>query len=406
MRKCTSTNTLHECLHDFNESSNNITTFKSKQEVSNDSLEHDTESESATNKFDDKDIRISFQESSISKDISCSTFKTALELRNDRNLIASTSNDSRNYFLFDTSILKDDSKDVNAIGRKNKDRNSPVKIDIKNSEEDKAIEHKQLSGFTCARKLHEENNILSKNHLKKSRKSLVKSVKKDSEKKKASPAKKSIYEKILQAASANSKTIVENTTNSSLVEASNSIDSTSLNKDEIKLNSQKKRKSINSFKSSIDVESNKKLKLNEPQVLACDTERITDHNNGVNANETSTNEVIEIEDRKDDIKDVQCEEELSMIKTVEEEILREHKDLQRKQDKIHQSKQQKGEDNKKVLVPADKATQFKTAEILKAHLMKYYPSKRIPDRTTFSKTCREMHYKLLAKKIFGKIDFD
>ena len=392
VRKCTSTNTLHECLRDFNVSSNNVTIYKSKQEVSNDSLEHDTESESVTNKFDVKDIRISFQESSISKDISCSTFKTALELRNDRNLIASTSNDSRNY-LFDASILKDDSED----------RNSPVKVDIKTSEEDKTIELQQLSGFTCARKLHEENNTLSKNYSKKSRKSLAKSVKNDSEKKKASPTKKSIYEKILQAASANFKTTVENTTNSSITEASNSIDSTSLNNDEIKLNSQtrNKRKNINSFKSSIDVESNKKLKLNEPQVLAGNTERITDHNNGVNANETSTNETIEIEDRKDDIKDVQCQEELSMIKTVEEEILREHKNLQRKQDKTHRSKQQKGED-KKVLVPADKATQFKTAEILKAHLMKYYPSKRIPDRTTFSKTCREMHHKLLAKKIFDK----
>lgn len=58
--------------------------------------------------------------------------------------------------------------------------------------------------------------------------------------------------------------------------------------------------------------------------------------------------------------------------------------------------------NKKLLVPADKATQFKTVEILKSYLMKYYRSERIPDRTTFSKTCRKIHHTLLAQKIFDE----
>lgn len=56
----------------------------------------------------------------------------------------------------------------------------------------------------------------------------------------------------------------------------------------------------------------------------------------------------------------------------------------------------------KLYTSADKSTQFKTAKILKSYLMQYYPSTRIPDRQTFSKTCREMHYTMLNKKIYDK----
>lgn len=69
----------------------------------------------------------------------------------------------------------------------------------------------------------------------------------------------------------------------------------------------------------------------------------------------------------------------------------------------HLKQHEKDKSNNRLKVPADKVIQFKTAEILKSYLMKYYPSERLPDRATFSKTCREMHYSMLRKKIFGKI---
>ncbi|XP_012136098.2 ATP-dependent DNA helicase Q5 isoform X1 [Megachile rotundata] len=406
VRKCTSTNTLHECLSD-NVNSNNCTTGENKQEESNDSndsFEQDTGNDNAINKFYDKDIGTSFKKSNTNRDISCSTFKTALELRNDRRLMASTANNKKKY-LFDSSILTNDSKDINVLGTETKDSDSPAKVDSEKNmtlTEDKSNELQQLSGFTCARKIHEENKI-SKTEDKKSRKSSKKSVKKDSEKKKTS-ASKTVYDQILQAANSNPKRTIEHVANESLSEDNKSIDSTVITKDAT-VNSQtkNKRKNINLFKDNTNAEPNKKLKFSEEKVLAVDTERTIDHNSEVNVNEMSINKKIESETRKDDINDVQCEEVLSMIKTVEEEISKEGytvvQHLETKQDKTRRSKH---ESNKKVLVPADKATQFKTAEILKTHLMKYYPSKRIPDRTTFSKTCREMHYKILAKKIFDK----
>lgn len=77
--------------------------------------------------------------------------------------------------------------------------------------------------------------------------------------------------------------------------------------------------------------------------------------------------------------------------------------LERKHNAARRSKQHSSKKGKKLMFPADKATQFETAAILKSFLMKYYPSTRIPDRTKFSKTCREMHHTLLSQKIFGTV---
>jgi len=80
-------------------------------------------------------------------------------------------------------------------------------------------------------------------------------------------------------------------------------------------------------------------------------------------------------------------------------------ELKKKEKLAHSSRSTHHKDSKssnRLKVPADKTTQFKTAEILKSYLMRYYPSERLPDRATFSKTCREMHYDMLKKKIFDK----
>lgn len=54
-------------------------------------------------------------------------------------------------------------------------------------------------------------------------------------------------------------------------------------------------------------------------------------------------------------------------------------------------------------VPTEKTIRFETARVLKDYLMKYYPSKPMPDRETFTKTCREIHLLIMEKKISGKL---
>ncbi|XP_066602735.1 ATP-dependent DNA helicase Q5-like isoform X2 [Prorops nasuta] len=57
----------------------------------------------------------------------------------------------------------------------------------------------------------------------------------------------------------------------------------------------------------------------------------------------------------------------------------------------------------KTVVKVNKAMQFKTAEMVKSCLMKYYLTGRIPDKSTFSRICREMHHNVMDKKITDKI---
>lgn len=52
-------------------------------------------------------------------------------------------------------------------------------------------------------------------------------------------------------------------------------------------------------------------------------------------------------------------------------------------------------------VATDKAVRFETARILKSYLMKHYPSKLMPDRDTFTKTCKEMHIEMMSNNVLG-----
>ncbi|CAK9816235.1 ATP-dependent DNA helicase Q5 [Anthophora quadrimaculata] len=408
VRKCTSANMLHEYLYDFNinnkQQLEDLNDCKNKREEYDYRLEQNIQDKSELNKQSDKHI-------------SCPTFKTALELRNDDKLLETNSSNNTKY-LFNANILKNDSKYTNSREKQNDankshflfakyehtEKTNIIKEDNKVAvRKDKSIDFQALSGFTCARKIHEDNETLLKSRDKKSRKSLKESIKKDLKSKKGFVATKSIYEQILESVKSNS--------NDTISISNESNDSTNVTEDltESKSESKKKRKNVDLFESNVNTELNKKTKLDEEKSFINTKQNI-------NANETRVNNVSldkknKTDNEKHEIIHSKSEKSYSIIKDKgKTEVSKEQNTSQRtelkglsqeKRDKKSHSKQDTSK-HKKILVPADKITQFKTAEILKSYLMKYYPSERIPDRTTFSKTCREMHHTLLAKKIFDK----
>ncbi|XP_043507171.1 ATP-dependent DNA helicase Q5-like isoform X2 [Frieseomelitta varia] len=404
IRKCTSSNTLHEHLRDFD--------ANSKQNMQ---LEYCNEYDDKEGKSDDleqdtKD-KLSKQEN---KNILCPIFKTALEIRKSEKILENKPHTNKKD-IFELSILQGDNRNTNTIGWKNRvDKNlslftkdvtsesSDLKEDTEESpKQDKMTDFQILSGFMCARKIHEENEMLLKNHNKKSRKSLKEPKKKSPKNKKALPVNKSVYEQILQ--SAKSMKVTKNN------ESDHSVNIR--NEKESKYFSKEKRKNIDLSENNVNTKSHKKMKfegkecsvVNKEKTINIDdivvTEISVDKNNKVD------NEKTEVDNFKDKnvftaIKNAEKEETLKQKNIIIEHV-ETKKSLQEKHDKKIRLNQHTDKDKKK-LVSADKITQFKTAEILKSYLMKYYPSERIPDRTTFSKTCREMHYILLGKQIFDK----
>ncbi|CAL7951487.1 unnamed protein product [Xylocopa violacea] len=406
IRKCTSANTLHEYLLDFNVNSEKNIQLKrandcsNKEEETDDSLEQDAENSSILSK-------------ETNKNISYPTFKSALELRKDANLMENKSNSSDKY-LFDANILQNDDKIKVTESKNNTNKrcilfteyvgteknNSAEGSDNKTVKEDEA-NFKESSDFTCARKIYEEDKILINSRDKKSRKSLKAHVKKTPNVKKASPARKSVYEQILQSAKSNSSiTILEDNKNN---------ESTKIVKDPMVPKDQNIKRCRNEdlLESSIDNKLNKKMRVNEEELLIID-------NDGNNCtNEASASEILADKSKKLENEDIKNENVFSATRITEsKEVSKEEctapqnlhikKPSKERHDKKNHTKQNTSESGKP-LVSADKATQFKTAEILKSYLMKYYPSERIPDRATFSKTCREMHHTLLTKKIFDKV---
>lgn len=288
-------------------------------------------------------------------------------------------NVNKSHFLFDkkNNIAKDNNEQT-------------VKEDTTNNFE-------MLNGFTCARKMYEKNEIL-KNQNKKLQKSSKELPKKNIKNKKQSPTNKSVYEQILlQSAKSNFVTIENN-------ESNNSINS----KDLQKYQNKKRFRNVDLFESNIDKELNKKMKFDEKKSFEILSNEKQDNNtNEIDTKKTvldenkSNNEKIEnFKNKKLFTIKASEKEEISKTKNIITESIEEKTCLNEKQKKKHLKQYNK---NKKLLVPADKATQFKTVEILKSYLMKYYRSERIPDRTTFSKTCRKIHHTLLAQKIFGKV---
>ena len=193
------------------------------------------------------------------------------------------------------------------------------------------------------------------------------------------------------------------TKNNESLRIKNEKESRCLNKD--------KRKNIDLSENNVNTKSHKKMKFEGKECPIVDKEK-TINIDDIVVTEISVDKNNKIDTEKTEIDNFEDKNVFTPIKNVEkkktlkqENIIIEHietkKSLQEKHDKKTRLKHT--DKDKKKLVSADKITQFKTAEILKSYLMKYYPSERIPDRTTFSKTCREMHYILLGKKIFGKV---
>ena len=402
VRRCTSTDAVHEYLRDCNTNTRN--------EGSNFSFDtHDGMSA----EFYDKDIRVPSQESSAtSRTIIYPTFKSALELKNDEKVTRSPSNSSRKY-LFDASILRDDDKSVDV---------TEAKIDFMKStfhstdgllierDSKQAPGMSELNGFTFARKIHEETKLIPSH--KKSRKFSQEVVRKDLANKKSPRPSKSVYEQILQSARSESKTtvatIIGEESTSSLYDSSNNSTNVIKNSLESKSQCKRRRKTMELLESGSDTESHKRAKLDERKLSVNTREETTDH-----ADEINIMNQICVDKRRDKTKDLKNKEVPSPIKRLyKEQIPKDErtetqnveakKSSEDKRHKMSSSKQHASKRDKRGMVPADKVTQFKTAEILKSYLMKYYPSTRIPDRTTFSKTCREMHYTLLGQKVFDK----
>ncbi|XP_003399935.2 ATP-dependent DNA helicase Q5 isoform X1 [Bombus terrestris] len=403
IRKCTSSSTLHEHLRDFNAKSKQNKRpeyFNEYDKERNDShLEHDTED------------KLSKQ---ANTNILCPTFKTALELKKSEKILGNKPTNKKN--IFEASILQDNNKDISMVESKDDDSKNCLlfteDVVVKNSyltkkDSEKAIiQHKTtdiqaLSGFTCARKIHEE--MLLKDHNKKSRKFSKKPAKESPKTKKAYPASKSVYEQILQSTKSNSVVVIEDN-------ESNGSTNIEVEK-ESKCQNKKKRKDVNLFESNVNTKLNKKVKFEEKKCSVINEEKVT-NTEDIEVNEIFSDKNNKIDHEKIETKDIKDKRIFTTTEDVErkemseqESIIVEHveikKCLQEKRDRKDHLKQYTDKDKKK-LVPADKATQFKTVKILKSYLMKYYPSERIPDRTTFSKICREMHYTLLGKKIFDK----
>ncbi|XP_076278903.1 ATP-dependent DNA helicase Q5 [Lasioglossum baleicum] len=398
VRKCTSSNTVHEYLLDYKSDNKQPAKSESfnKQIESSTSLDSET---SIPNKLFYKETRVPSQESSVtSKNILYPTFKTALEMKNAEKIMQLPFSSKREH-LFDATILRDDGEDINII--ETQGNKSPIYHSKSlNIEEDKTIggdnkkaeDSRTFNGFMCARKLHEDNKMMSKVQEKQWRKCSQES-KSESKNKKSPRATKSVYEQILQSAKSSSETndpVVETVCNESTLTYDKTSDDVNVINDTTKSNFHKRRKIIDISENSVDIQSTKRAKLDKEKLSV-------------------TNSEVTADEKKGESEVVRNEKELSETKGVDgkvsSDLVKENSERKRsREEKSHKSSRTKHSSGKKekIMVPADKATQFKTAEILKSYLMKYYPSKRIPDRTTFSKTCREMHYTLLAQKIFDE----
>ncbi|XP_076240088.1 ATP-dependent DNA helicase Q5 [Calliopsis andreniformis] len=406
VRKCTSANTLHEYLRDYD--ANN------KRNVKADCLTDSSSSDafkSDLNKFYNKDIHVPFQDSSTTnKSILYPTFKTALELKNDKKVT-----NSNQKLLFDESVLQDDDESIKSTEAKsNVIKNTFHVNDEMNTEKGKTVtgnnekttEFRELNGFTCARQIHEDNMATLKIPSKKSRKSSQKVVKNYLKSKKSPHTSKSVYEQILQSAKCRSNSPVEEINLTSINETNDNSTNETVNSIESRSQSKRRRTSTDLFENNIDTESNKKAKLDKEPLSIDNTPVIIDLVNEVDV--ISKNSVEEKKNETENTKD----EVPTITRHVDKrEIARDRhtekqdekiKKLSEREHKAGRSKQHSSKSNKKLPVPADKATQFKTAEILKSYLMKYYPSTRIPDKPNFSKICREMHHTLLSQKIFDK----
>lgn len=343
-----------------------------------------------------------------------SIFKTASEIINEERLRVSTldkDKDVRELSVNNTGHKSQENEKLRVF-TSDKNKNAQPKISINNTAQKSTYENdksqmKISSGFVCAREIHESNVIKSSIT---SSKSKVRRSKADKNVKRIA---KTVYEQILASAQSSKTSMDEKRDVSSETElkVDNIIDSVKTkneNKHEIK--NKRGYESIECHEDNIKSTKKKRIVHNE----YIDK---TNDNISKNIDKTILSDKIDIKTTKkrtDTIININAVSD-NLSRTTKNNIekhlaVKANVELKRKEEIAHtsRSKHHKNSNSNRPVdklckVPADKAMQFKTAEILKSYLMKYYPSERLPDRATFSKTCREMHYNMLQKKIFGMI---
>lgn len=423
IRKCTNNNTIHEKICDYSKiechdieinNSNNMDTFKGQES---------------------NITKIEFNENTClsnecNKPIFPSTFKSALEVLNQEKLQTFTSNKDEKVPLTKLCVenvkIKQSKNEISII-----DFNSMQKNTCKNE-----TPLMQVSNdFICARKIYEDNTskFSTSSSKSKSNTSSSKSKVRRNKTDKIKKTDKTVYEQILASARSVSKKTTDKKEDIFL-DTESKVDSVIeyiKNKDEIKNKNENKRdyeviehEDVKPAKKRRIVHSECNDKINnyvsnkniDKEILddEFDTEIVQKRNVDTNTiiniinddlSMTEKNKTKHLEENTINTinNDLSMTEKNKTRKFLEEEVNAELKRKEKTTHLFHLKQHEKDKSNNRLKVPADRVMQFKTAEILKSYLMKYYPSERLPDKATFSKTCREMHYSMLRKKIFGKI---
>lgn len=369
-----------------------------------------------------------------SKPIFPSVFKTALEVLNEEKLQTFTSDKNEKISLKKLCV-----KNVKKKQIKNETSIINFNSTQKNTFKSETPLMQMSNDFVCARKIYDDNtsNFSTSSSKSKANTSFFKPKVRRSKTDKVKKPDKTVYEQILASA----RSVSQKTTDEKediFLDTESKVDSAEYikSKDEIKnknknkrdyevmehheddMNPVKKRKILHNEcnDETNNYVSNKNI---DKKILddKFDTEIVKEKNAGININ-TINDDLSMLENNKttkhlgeDTTNTINDDLSMKKNKTREREHLEEevNVELKKKEKTAHlfnlkqHEKDKSNNSNNRLKVPADKVMQFKTAEILKSYLMKYYPSERLPDRATFSKTCREMHYSMLRKKIFGKI---
>lgn len=332
-----------------------------------------------------------------------STFKTALEIINEEKLQASDNNEtvpSKKSLIIDVEVNQTKSQASN-------DADDPSSSVQKSTLKNNIPQMQMSSGFVCARKIYENNVRLLKSDASSSKSKTHKSKANKSIKR----AGKSVYEQILATARSPLKVTNESSNISSEIKSkANDIIEIATNKDktiEGKSKNKRSRESIERLEDDVKLVEKKRVRHREyDKSNDCISDKNIDKKitDKIDA-ETVRNDVHIISNIDVTNRDVLLTKKDKIKIRQRNETSETNLELKKNKESIQlvHSKSHAGKNNDRLKVPADKATQFKTAEILKSYLMRYYPSERLPDRATFSKTCREMHYNMLRKKIFGEM---
>ncbi|XP_071565625.1 ATP-dependent DNA helicase Q5 isoform X2 [Temnothorax nylanderi] len=374
IRKCTNSNTMYEAIRDYNETEFHNTEFNSDSiDMSNNEQIIDTVETGFTGNACLSNSR---------KDTFPFAFKTASEIINEERLRVSTLDKDKNAQFKELSVSN--------TAQKYTHENDKPQMEIS-------------SGFVCAREIHESNVIKSNTSFSKSK------VRRSKADKNVKRAGKTVYEQILASASSSSKKTIDERRDISFeteLKVDNIVDSIKT-ENKSKDGSKNKRgyESIECHED--DIKSAKKKRIVHNEYIDKTNDNVTDKNidKKILGDKIDTKTTRKSTDTNININAVNNDSSRTTKNNTEKYLkIKANVELKKKEEIAHtsRSKHHTNSNSNRAKVLADKATQFKTAEILKSYLMKYYPSKRLPDRATFSKTCREMHYDMLQKKIFDK----